>query len=145
MKITEYVLKSRNSDEMLKPQMGQSTNGHHHYLIKARSFETGGVGRVLYRTEPLPFHAVSNICSPKLNILMVASLTAATVSATSDTMSGVWRFGMRTYCRGNVGCRELMWGYEYTHFFYKQPVYKQPVLRPLKNAATFKAQKSPVA
>ena len=32
------------------------------------------------------------------------------------------------------------------HFFlYKQPVYKQPVLRPLKNVATFEAQKSPVA
>ena len=30
-------------------------------------------------------------------------------------------------------------------FFYKQPVYKQPVLRPLKNVATFEAQKSPVA
>ena len=32
-----------------------------------------------------------------------------------------------------------------TYFFYKQPVYKQPVLRPLKNVATFEAQKSPVA
>ena len=31
------------------------------------------------------------------------------------------------------------------HFFYKKPVYKQPVLRPLKNVATFEAQKSPVA
>ena len=30
-------------------------------------------------------------------------------------------------------------------FLYKQPVYKQPVLRPLKNVATFEAQKSPVA
>ena len=33
----------------------------------------------------------------------------------------------------------------YTFFLYKQPVYKQPVLRPLKNEATFEAQKSPVA
>ena len=31
------------------------------------------------------------------------------------------------------------------HFFYKKPVYKQPVLRPLKNVATFEAQKSPTA
>ena len=33
------------------------------------------------------------------------------------------------------------------HFFYKQPVYvyKQPVLRSLKNLATFEAQKCPVA
>ena len=31
------------------------------------------------------------------------------------------------------------------HFFYKQPVYKQPMLRPLKNVATFEAQKSAVA
>ena len=33
----------------------------------------------------------------------------------------------------------------YTFFLYKQPVYKQPVLRSLKNVATFEAQKSPVA
>ena len=32
-----------------------------------------------------------------------------------------------------------------TLFLYKQPVYKQPVLRPLKNVATFEAQISPVA
>ena len=30
-------------------------------------------------------------------------------------------------------------------FFFKQPVYKQPVLRPLKNVAAYEAQKSPVA
>ena len=29
--------------------------------------------------------------------------------------------------------------------FYKQPVYKQPVLRPLKNVAIFEAQKLPIA
>ena len=32
----------------------------------------------------------------------------------------------------------------YTFFLYQQPVYKQPVLRPLKNVATFEAQKLPV-
>ena len=38
-------------------------------------------------------------------------------------------------------------GYEpfYTFFLYKQPVYKQPVLRPLKNVATFEAHNLPVA
>ena len=30
-------------------------------------------------------------------------------------------------------------------FFYKQPVYKQPVVRALKTVATFEAQISPVA
>ena len=34
--------------------------------------------------------------------------------------------------------------FKYT-FFYKQSVYKQPVLRPIKNVATLEAQKSPVA
>ena len=41
-----------------------------------------------------------------------------------------------TWCKIELKWRAL---------FFKQPVYKQPVLRPLKNVATFEAQKSPVA
>ena len=33
-------------------------------------------------------------------------------------------------------CNVIKW----VHFFYKQPVDKQPVLRPQKNQATFEAQ-----
>ena len=48
----------------------------------------------------------------------------------------VWKkHTVKALCFNRNGMDALWW--RYTFFLYKQPVYKQPVLRPLKNEATF--------
>ena len=73
----------------------------------------------------------------KMRLFIRAKIRAIRAISTVQTSKDTHRMLKRFHTSQNVLTIRF--------FLYKQPVYKQPVLRPLKNVATFEAQKSPVA